>query len=299
MPVLLIAAVPCTVKWLWDRSANDGGSSSSDTCDINRVSSVDNNSEEHRTRLLTEESNSTVDDTHHTSVERSSIEDSTSNDDRPRLFNLFRRRRRRRTRDNNNNQKNNMCLLPSQSVEDESCNRSGCDDIVPVHSIDTANIDDDDDNSSCIRKENEFERLLPNACIIDEHITTLWKRRRRWSIQSLLRNREVKQKLIKCQAIQGDIFNTDRIKAGGGCNIERRMVSSKDCMQVMDVMLTDEKEREDLLYDLWIRDMNDLDMSDEPEFGWDNRGWYKTIESNYESEEEDTSDDVATNLIHK
>jgi len=35
---------------------------------------------------------------------------------------------------------------------------------------------------------------------------------------------------------------------------------------------------------------------DEPEFGWDNRGWYKR-QSNYESEEEDTSDDEATNLM--
>ena len=293
MPILLIAAVPCTVK-LWDRSANDGGNSSSDTNDINRVSSDDNNSEEHRTRLLTEESNSTVDDTHHTS-----IEDSNSGDDRPRLFNLFRRRRLRRDINNNNN--NDICLLPSQSVEDESCNRSVCDDIVPVHSIDNININDGDDNTSCIQKDDEFESLLPsnNACIIDEHITTLWKRRRRWSIQSLLRNRAVQQKSIKCQAVlQGDTTNTDRIKAGGGCNIERRAVSSKDCMQVMDVMLTEEKEREDLLYDLWIRDMNDLDMSDEPEFGWDNRGWYKSIDSNYESEvEDDTSDDEVTNLM--
>ena len=132
-------------------------------------------------------------------------------------------------------------------------------------------------------------------------MTTLWKRRRRWSIQSLLRNREVQQKSIKCRAILGNTTtNTDRIKAGGGCNIERRMVSSKDCMQVMDVMLTEEKEREDLLYDLWIRDMNDLDMSDEPEFGWDNRGWYKSIDSNYESgEEDDTSDDEVTNLMRQ
>ena len=68
-------------------------------------------------------------------------------------------------------------------------------------------------------------------------------------------------------------------------------------MQVMDVMLTEEKEREDLFYDLWIRDMNDLDMSDEPEFGWDNRGWYKSIESNESGEVEDTSDDEATNLM--
>lgn len=247
--------------------------------------------------MLTEESNSTVDDTHHTS-----IEDSNSGDERPRLFNLF-RRRRRRTRDTNNNNKNNICLLPSPSIDDESCNRSGCDDMITARLMNNVNINDDDDNStSCIRKDDEFECLLPsnNACIIDEHITTLWKRRRRWSIQSLLRNRAVQQKSIKCQAVlQGDTTNTDRIKAGGGCNIERRAISSKDCMQVMDVMLTEEKEREDLLYDLWIRDMNDLDMSDEPEFGWDNRGWYQSIESNYvsEEEEEDTPDDEVTNLM--
>ena len=288
-------------KWLWDRSANDGGDGGSSSTNINRVSSDDiNSAEEHRTRLLTEESNSTVDDTQCASLESTSIEDSNSNDDRPRLFHLFRRRRRTMGSDNNKNKKNNTCLLPSQSVEDESCNRSNRDDIVPVHSIDNINITDDDDNTCCIRKDDEFESLLPSdKAYIDEHITTLWKRRRRWSIQSLLRNREVKQKPIKCQATLGNTTtNTDRIKAGGRCNIERRMVPSKDYMQVMDVMLTEEKEREDLLYDLWIRDMNDLDMSDEPEFGWDNKGWYKSIESNYEIEEEDTSDNEVTNLIH-
>jgi hypothetical protein len=44
--------------------------------------------------------------------------------------------------------------------------------------------------------------------------------------------------------------------------------------------------------------MNDLDMTDEPEFGWDNRGWYKSIELNESGEVEDTSDDEATNLMH-
>lgn len=253
------------VKWLWYMSANDGG-------------------------------NSTVDDTHHTSVESTSMEDSNSGDERPRLFNLF-RRRRRRTRDtnNNNNNKNNICLLPSPSIDDKSCNRSGCDYIMPIHSMNNECERLLPSNNACIQIDNEFERLLPNACIIDEHITTLWKRRRRWSIPSLLRNREVKQKSIKCRAILGNTTtNTDRIKAGGGCIIE-----GDTCMQLMDVMLTEEKEREDLLYDLWIRDMNDLDMSDEPEFGWDNRGWYKSIESNYESEvEDDASDDEATNLMN-
>jgi len=81
--------------------------------------------------------------------------------------------------------------------------------------------------------EFEFESLLPDKAYIDEHITTLYKRRRKWSFQSLLINREVKQKSIKCQAIlQGDTTNTDRIQAGGGCNIERRAISSKDCCKL-------------------------------------------------------------------
>jgi hypothetical protein len=162
MPILLIAAVPCTVKWLWDRSANDGiVVPTSDRSDINRVSSDDDNPEEHRTRLLTEESNSTEDNSQCISVECKSIEISKSGDDRPRLFNLF--GRKRRTRDTNNKKKNNTnkCLLPSQFVEDESCNKSGCDDIIPMYSMNNVNINDNDDNTSCIRIDDEFESLLP------------------------------------------------------------------------------------------------------------------------------------------
>lgn len=35
-------------------------------------------------------------------------------------------------------------------------------------------------------------------------------------------------------------------------------------MAVMEVMLSEEKEREDFLYDIWIRSMYDLDMDGEP-----------------------------------
>jgi hypothetical protein len=52
-----------------------------------------------------------------------------------------------------------------------------------------------------------------------------------------------------------------------------------DNMMKMTVMLSREKEQEDILFDLWLQTMNDLDICDyeEPEFGYDNKGWYQTL----------------------
>ena len=54
----------------------------------------------------------------------------------------------------------------------------------------------------------------------------------------------------------------------------------------MEIMLAAEKRREDLLYDMWLQDMA-LMSGDEPEYGYDGRGWFSTL-----TQQEDGADDL-------
>jgi len=168
------------------------------------------------------------------------------------------------------------------------------------------------DEGGCVKRD-EFESLLPeNDTLFVNDILILWKRRRLrgknggtlFPFQSLRENVTcIKKKPAHAENLSDPLHlhasaaTIDRMEAGGGCNdenlraleLESHSRPLKKCdMADMDVMLSREKEREDLLYDIWLQSIYVLDDSEEPEFGYDNLGWYQTITKCDEGEDDGT-----------
>lgn len=132
------------------------------------------------------------------------------------------------------------------------------------------------------------EKMVNN----DEDLIILWKRRRQrenvrriqQSIQSVLVGGDA---ILHTDNHHGDLTLTQAMKIESSNNTNEDSKSSiieqEEHMIPMDVMLSKEKELEDYLYDLWVQNMNLLadDMmlyyDDEPEYGYDNLGWYQQL----------------------
>mmetsp|Transcript_6035 Transcript_6035/g.13246 ORF Transcript_6035/g.13246 Transcript_6035/m.13246 type:complete len:475 (-) Transcript_6035:8-1432(-) len=162
------------------------------------------------------------------------------------------------------------------------------------------NCETDDENcgdtspSADIDGRDEFESLLSGhdtACF-DEDMLVLWKRRKRFRGNVMVLGFGIKEKSatsISVLNMASAAASSARMEAGGGCNeenmraleLESHLNSLKErCsgMIHMDIMLAREKEMHDLFweeYEMDMRSMYDIDV--EPEFGWDNLGWYETL----------------------
>mmetsp|Transcript_23021 Transcript_23021/g.48118 ORF Transcript_23021/g.48118 Transcript_23021/m.48118 type:complete len:320 (-) Transcript_23021:1454-2413(-) len=174
---------------------------------------------------------------------------------------------------------------------------------------------DEEEGAQC---DNEFEPLIPvnETKNIEDDILMLWKRRRQREngrkfylpFQSLLGNNTTPiTKAGNSEYSMSNHLAADaRMEAGGGCNEDnlrsldlqshmeslklKRETNNYDTMVGMEVMLAEEKEREDILYDLWISSMYGMDVDEEPEFGWDNLGWYETLTNDCDDEYDEDED---------
>lgn len=176
-----------------------------------------------------------------------------------------------------------------------------------------------DDEEGVLQCNNEFESLIPEneTKNIEDDILILWKRRRQREngrkfylpFQSLLGNNNTTSTTIAGNS-ENSMSNPShhlaadaRMEAGGGCNEEnlralelqshmeslklKREKNNYDTMVGMEVMLAEEKAREDILYDLWMSTMYGIDVDEEPEFGWDNLGWYEKLTNDCDDDDDE------------
>jgi hypothetical protein len=95
------------------------------------------------------------------------------------------------------------------------------------------------------------------------------------------------------------MLGTSQVEAGGGHNeenlrlleLESHLIETKSNSYIdrkmvrMEVMLTNEKEREDLQYEMMVQNMCVVN-GEEPVYGYDNLGWYSTLTQNEDGEDD-------------
>lgn len=177
--------------------------------------------------------------------------------DGPRIFSLFRRRR-----DIKQNEE-----LPQLNILSEESSPSSSNDLY------YNNWDGTDGD--------EFQSLLhQDKTCSNNNILILWKRRRRR--ENVRRLYNFPQNMM--DDLAAECNEESDLTVGRALELESQlqqdMTQNDDVnMMKMKVMISREKEQEDILFDLWLQTMNDLDIYDyeEPEFGCDNKGWYQTL----------------------
>ena len=168
--------------------------------------------------------------------------------------------------------------------EDESENLE-CDD---YEGYDVNKVDKDPESASLINVSR------------DDDIFQLWKRRQRLK-RKLHIEAPILNKRDDSASASINMLGSVQLEAGGGRNeenlrsleLESHLIDSSSNnngadkqLARMKVMHAKEKEREDLLYEQWLLDMAIID-GQEPEYGYDNRGWYSTL-----TQREDGADDL-------
>lgn len=139
----------------------------------------------------------------------------------------------------------------------------------------------------------ESEFFVNKETPLSDEILALWKRRqrlkRKLQIDGPIVNREIAPVSMK-------MLGTSQMEAGGGRNeenlrsieLESHLIDTNSNyvdrkMAKMEIMTAGEKEREDLLYDLWLHDVCEM-AGEEPEYGYDNLGWYSTLTTQEDGE---------------
>jgi len=153
---------------------------------------------------------------------------------------------------------------------------SCCDDVVPRDEGDVRY-----DASSHIMNNNnaESEFFVKKESPLSDEILALWQRRQR-----LKRKLQIDGPIRETSAPASmKMLGTSQMEVGGGRNeenmrsleLEAHLIdtNSDRKMAKMEIMTAEEKEREDLLYDLWLQDCL-LMAGEEPQDGYDNLGWY-------------------------
>ena len=168
--------------------------------------------------------------------------------------------------------------------------------------------EDESENLECEDYEgydvNKVDKDPESASLInvsrDDDIFQLWKRRQR-----LKRKLHIEAPILNrrddAASASINMLGSVQLEAGGGRNeenlrsleLESHLIDSSSNnngadkqLARMKVMHAKEKEREDLLYEQWLLDMAIID-GQEPEYGYDNRGWYSTL-----TQREDGADDL-------
>jgi hypothetical protein len=132
----------------------------------------------------------------------------------------------------------------------------------------------------------ESEFFVNKETLLSDEILALWNRRQR-----LKRKLQIGGPIVTRESAQASVkmLGTSQIEAGGGRNeenmrsleLESQLIDTNSNyvdrkMAKMEIMIAEEKEREDLLYDLWLQDMCEM-AGEEPEYGYDKLGWYSTL----------------------
>mmetsp|Transcript_13377 Transcript_13377/g.20114 ORF Transcript_13377/g.20114 Transcript_13377/m.20114 type:complete len:600 (-) Transcript_13377:13-1812(-) len=164
------------------------------------------------------------------------------------------------------------CSSDQQEEQQHSC----CDDDEPRDEGDVRY------DSSCHIMNNdnaESEFFVKKESPLSDEIVALWQRRQR-----LKRKLQIDGPIRETSAPASmKMLGTSQMEVGGGRNeenmrsleLEAHLIdtNSDRKMAKMEIMTAEEKEREDLLYDLWLQDCL-LMAGEEPQDGYDNLGWY-------------------------
>ena len=160
----------------------------------------------------------------------------------------------------------NKCSAQRSDQQDEHRHSYGEDD---EHCDASSHIMNDDN------EESEF--FVNRETPLGEEILALWQRRKR-----LKRKLQIDGPILN----RGEMIGTSQIEVGGGRNeenlrsleLESHLIETNKTRKMarMEIMMADEKEREDLLYDMWLQDLCEM-AGEEPEYGQDKRGWYSTL----------------------
>lgn len=165
-----------------------------------------------------------------------------------------------------------QALLDQQEEQQHSC----CDDDEPRDEGDVRY----DSSSHTMNNDNaESEFFVKKEAPLSNEILALWQRRQR-----LKRKLQIDGPIRETSAPASmKMLGTSQMEVGGGRNeenlrsleLEAHLIdtNSDRKMAKMEIMTAEEKEREDLLYDLWLQDCL-LMAGEEPLDGYDNLGWY-------------------------
>ncbi|KAK1747507.1 hypothetical protein QTG54_001470 [Skeletonema marinoi] len=164
----------------------------------------------------------------------------------------------------------------SSQDQQEEQQHSCCDDDEPRDEGDVRY----DSSSHTMNNDNaESEFFVKKESPLSDEILALWQRRQR-----LKRKLQIDGPIRETSAPASmKMLGTSQMEVGGGRNeenmrsleLEAHLIDthSDRKMAKMEIMTAEEKEREDLLYDLWLQDCL-LMAGEEPQDGYDNLGWY-------------------------
>mmetsp|Transcript_5002 Transcript_5002/g.7804 ORF Transcript_5002/g.7804 Transcript_5002/m.7804 type:complete len:594 (+) Transcript_5002:100-1881(+) len=164
------------------------------------------------------------------------------------------------------------CSSHQQEEQQHSC----CDDDEPR---DEGDVRYDSSSHTMNNNNAESEFFVKKEAPLSNEILALWQRRQR-----LKRKLQIDGPIRETSAPASmKMLGTSQMEVGGGRNeenlrsleLEAHLIdtNSDRKMAKMEIMTAEEKEREDLLYDLWLQDCL-LMAGEEPQDGYDNLGWY-------------------------
>mmetsp|Transcript_19793 Transcript_19793/g.39591 ORF Transcript_19793/g.39591 Transcript_19793/m.39591 type:complete len:597 (+) Transcript_19793:62-1852(+) len=164
------------------------------------------------------------------------------------------------------------CSSHQQEEQQHSC----CDDDEPR---DEGDVRYDSSSHTMNNNNAESEFFVKKEAPLSNEILALWQRRQR-----LKRKLQIDGPIRETSAPTSmKMLGTSQMEVGGGRNeenlrsleLEAHLIdtNSDRKMAKMEIMTAEEKEREDLLYDLWLQDCL-LMAGEEPQDGYDNLGWY-------------------------